>query len=87
MFCNVVQAMPLKIVFDDDSFYTLKRSVPPHSQSAEVLKAAVHFGVSRVAITCSEPEARALLLYAEHSPKLVASIQAALRSGNAPGPS
>ena len=69
----------MKIVLDNDSFLTLKRSVPPHSQAVKVLQTAVHFGVYRVALTCTEAQARALLLYAEHSPKVVASIQAALR--------
>ena len=70
--------MFLKLLLDDDSFCTLKRSVPPRSQFIGVLEAAVHAGGSRVAISCNESEARALLLYAEHSPKLVTLIQEAL---------
>ena len=76
--------MFLKILLDDDSFCILKRSVPRRSQFIGVLEAAVQAGGSRVAISCSESEARALLLYAEHSPKVVTSIQQALGSVELP---
>ena len=74
--------MTLKIFLDDKSFHCLKEAIPPGSRSKLVLQHAVHlesFG-SNTVITCNEPEARSLLLYAVHCPGVIASIHGALRS-------
>ena len=74
-----VPLVSLKIRFDDNSFHALKRSVPPQSQSRTVLESAVHVTFFEVVINCTEAEARTFLLYADHCPAVVASIEQALR--------
>jgi hypothetical protein len=74
-----VPPVSLKIRFDDNSFHALKRSVPPQSQSRTVLESAVHVTFFEVVINCTEAEARTFLLYADHCPTVVESIEQALR--------
>ena len=74
--------MTLKIFLDDKSFYSLKQSIPPGSRSKVLLQEAVRleFFGSNAVITCTEAEARSLLLYAEHCPGVIASVQQSFRS-------
>jgi hypothetical protein len=72
--------LSIKILLDHNSFYTLKKSVPPRSHCRTVLDAAGPAGFSSVLLTCTEAEARNLLLYIDHSPKAVALIEEALRA-------
>ena len=71
--------MPIKIFLDDNSFHALKRAIPERSNTRSVLDAAAQQNFFDVIITCTESEARSLLLYADHCPKVVQSIEAALR--------
>ncbi len=74
--------MTLKIFLDDRSFHCLKEAIPSGSRSKLVLQRAVRltsFGGNTV-ITCNEPEARSLLLYALHCPGAIASIHETLRA-------
>lgn len=73
-------SVPITIFLDDDTFHRLKHLVPRRSHSRAVLENAEPAGSSNVTITCSETEARNLLLYSDPCPKAVASIQEALRS-------
>ena len=74
--------MTLKIFLDDKSFYSLKQSIPPGSRSKVLLQEAVRleFFGSNAVITCTEAEARSLLLYAEHCPGVIASVHQSFRS-------
>jgi hypothetical protein len=76
--------MPVKIFLDDNSFHALKRAIPECSNARSVLATAAQQNFFDVMITCTESEARNLLLYADHCPTVVQSIEAALRlSGDA----
>jgi hypothetical protein len=78
--------MVLKIFLDDKGFHCLKRCIPRASHSKIVVEEAMHltfFGSNSV-ITCSEAEARNLLIYASHCPTAVASIHKAFRSAGLP---
>ena len=78
--------MALKIFLDDKSFHCLKQSIPSGSHSKLVVEQAVHlnfFGGNTV-VSCQEPEARNLLLYAGHCPGVVASIHKALLAAGLP---
>jgi hypothetical protein len=80
------QLMTLKISLDDGSFHSLKECIPPASRSTLLLQEAVRleFFGSNAVITCTEAEARTLLLYAEHCPDVIASINEALRCAGFP---
>lgn len=71
--------MPIKIFLDDNSFHALKRAIPERSNARSVLDTATHQNFFDVIITCTESEARNLRVYASHCPKVVQSIEAALR--------
>jgi hypothetical protein len=76
----MVRLVTIKIFLDRNSFHTLKQSVPPRSNSRLVLDSAVPVGFANVLLTCTETEARNLLRYADHLPKVLASIQQALQT-------
>jgi hypothetical protein len=75
-----------KIFLDDKSFHCLKQSIPVGSHSKLIVESALHlsfFGGNAV-VSCDEPEARNLLLYANRCPGVVASIHEALRAAGLP---
>jgi hypothetical protein len=72
----------VKIVLDDDTFHLLKRSIPQDSHARKILDAAEYVKFFEVILSCSEGEARYLLLYFENCPKAVAAIQQALRAAD-----
>lgn len=78
--------MTLKIFLDDKSFHSLKQSIPAGSRSKVLLEEAIRlrFFGSNAVITCTEAEARSLLLYAEHCPGVIASVHQAFRSAGLP---
>jgi hypothetical protein len=76
--------MVLTIRLDDNSFHALKTFVPRHSHSRNVLESAVHVSFFDVIINCTETEARSLLLYADHCPKVVEAIEKALGEATEP---
>jgi hypothetical protein len=69
----------LKICLDDNTFHFLKRSVPELSQARAVLNSAEQVKFFDVVLTCTESQARNLLLYADGCPKAIAIISAILR--------
>jgi hypothetical protein len=71
--------MSLKIYLDEDSYHSLKRAVPRSSRSRTVLESVERASFFNIVITCGEAEARNLLLYADHCPRAVESIEKALR--------
>ena len=74
--------MTLRIFLDEKSFHCLKQSVPAGSRSKSILMKVDYlnlFGCTAV-LNCDEAEARNLLLYANHCPGVVTSINAAFRS-------
>lgn len=71
--------MSVKIYLDEDSFYSLKQAVPRSSHTRTVLESVERASFFHVVITCAEAEARNLLLYADHCPRAVESIEKALR--------
>ena len=72
----------LKIYLDDKGYHCLKHSIPHGSRSKFVVEDAVNISLfdSNTVISCSENEARNLLLYAGHCPTVVASIHRAFHS-------
>jgi len=60
--------MMLKIFVDDRSFHCLKHAIPPGSRSKFILQDPARLSLlgSNTVLSCDEPEARNLLLYAAH---------------------
>ena len=72
----------LKIFLNDKSFRCLKHAIPSGSHSKFVIRKAVHldlFGGNTV-LSCEEAEARNLLMYARHCPRVIASIHRAFHA-------
>ena len=78
--------MTLKIFLDEKCFHCLKQRIPPGSRCKFVLEDSVRVNLfgSHAVISCSEAEARILLLYADGCPTVAASIHGALRSAILP---
>lgn len=77
--------MTLKL-FLDDKIHCLKHAIPAGSRCKLRLHDPARLSLmgSNTVISCNEAEARNLLLYASHSPGVIASIHQALRSAGLP---
>jgi hypothetical protein len=72
----------LKIFLDDKSLRCLKRAIPRGSHSKLIIQKAVrlHLFGGNAVLSCVESEARNLLIYARHCPRVIASIHRAFHA-------